>query len=208
MDKLQEGGVKLELVWVPGHADISYNDRADEAAKRGTEVIMSVEGIEEVTCNAVIYWIKEKVKKEWKRMWERSETGEWTKDLGCKAAEKRKFPGQRDLDISYVRALINNTGLSDNMFKFRLVEDCNCSCGKDRETLEHVLLECELEAEARDNYKEKVKKFWMNKKCEGGLNIDVALILAPFSISKLNTKDADELLELSFEFIRHLSKKV
>ena len=142
MDKLRERAVKLYLVWVPGHADICYNDRADEAAKQGTELIVNTEDIEEVTSSAVMYWIKEKVKKEWKRMWERSETGEWTKDLGCKAAEKRKFPGQRDLDVSYVRALINNTGLSDNMFKFRLVDDCNCSCGKDRETLEHVLLEC------------------------------------------------------------------
>ncbi len=106
-----------------------------------------------------------------------------------------------------MRALINNTGLSDNMFKFRLVENCNCSCGKDRDTLEHVLLECELEAEARDIYKEKVKQNWMNKKCDGRLNMGVELILAPFSISKLNTKDADELLDLSFEFISHLSKK-
>ena len=207
MDKLQEGDVKLVIVWVPGHADISYNDEADKAAKLGTERNVSIEGDEEVTSSAVIYWIKEKIKKEWKRMWERSETGEWTKDLGFKAAEKRKFPGQRDLDVSYVRAVINNTGLSDNMFKFNLAEDCNCSCGKDRETLEHVLLECELEDEARDQYKEKVKNFWMNKKCDGGLNIDATLILAPFSINKLSSSDADQMLKLSFEFISKLSKK-
>ena len=93
------------------------------------------------------------------------------------------------------------------MFKFNLAEDCNCSCGKDRETLEHVLLECELEDEARDQYKEKVKNFWMNKKCGGGLNIDATLILAPFSINKLSSSDADQMLKLSFEFISKLSKK-
>ena len=106
-----------------------------------------------------------------------------------------------------IRALINNTGLSDNMFRFNLVDNCNCSCDKDRETLEHVLLDCELEKEARDKYVEGVKELWMNKKCDGNLNINLKLVLAPFTISKLKAREAEELLKLSFEFIQNLSKK-
>ena len=46
----------------------------------------------------------------------------------------------------------------------RLVEDPNCDCGKARETLEHVLLECEVEKDAREEFIEKVGKVWMEKK--------------------------------------------
>ena len=94
------------------------------------------------------------------------------------------------------------------MFRFNLVDDYNCSCGKDRETLEHVLLECELEQEARELFKERVKDLWMEKKCDGGLNINLQLILAPFAIKKLNAKDAERILKFSFDFIGNLSKKL
>ena len=207
MNKLDVLNVKIEIVWVPGHADIECNDKADVAAKLGSEMNEDSDEWEEVTSNAVTHWTKVKVRREWSRMWGRSESGSWTKELELQAGEKRIFPGQRDLDITYVRALINNTGLGDNLFRFNLVDDCNCSCDRDRETLEHVLLECELEREVRENYKNKIKNLWMNKKCDGGLNINLRLILAPFTISKLNSRDAEEMLKLSFEFLRNLSKK-
>ena len=94
------------------------------------------------------------------------------------------------------------------MFRFNLTDDCNCSCGKDRETLQHVFLECELEEQSRETFKDRVKDLWMEKKCDGGLNIDLQLILAPFTINKLNTRDAEEILKFSFDFIDSVSKKL
>ena len=89
-----------------------------------------------------------------------------------------------------------------------MTEDANCQCGKSRETVEqHVLLGCELEEDARKEFKEKVGKIWMEKKCDGGLNIDMKLILAPFTISKLSAREAEEIIDLSFGFIAKLSLK-
>ena len=210
MKKLEDAQIELKVVWVPGHAGIQMNDEADSAAKAGTEIAEenTQEGeVDQITSNAVIHWIKNKIKTEWERMWGRSETGEWTRSLGLGVAEKRKIPRKRDLGISYVRAVINNTALADNMYRYKLVDDANCQCGKGRETVEHVLLECELEEEARKEFKEKVGEIWMNKKCDGGLNMDTKLILAPFTISKLSSREADEILDLAFVFISKLSMK-
>ena len=200
----------IDIVCKQKNAGIQMNDEADSAAKAGTEIAEenTQEGeVDQITSNAVIHWIKNKIKKEWARMWGRSETGEWTRSLGLGVAEKRKIPRKRDLGISYVRAVINNTALADNMYRYKLVDDANCQCGKGRETVEHVLLECELEEEARKEFKEKVGEIWMNKKCDGGLNIDTKLILAPFTISKLSSREADEILDLAFIFISKLSMK-
>ena len=207
MNRLDSMEVRIEVVWVPGHADIKWNDMADYEAKKGAAMVGDHEEWEEVTSNAIVHWISSKIKKEWNRMWCRSESGFWTKELELKAGDRRMLPGKRDLDMSYIRALIDNTSLADNMFRFGLMDNCNCTCGKDRETLEHVLLDCELEKEARHEYIEGVKELWMSKKCDGNLNINLQLVLAPFAISRLNTRDADEMLKLSFEFIRNLSKK-
>ena len=140
-------------------------------------------------------------------MWIRSESGDWTKNLGLKVGVKQKFPGKRDLDMTYIRALINNTGLGDNMYRYGLSDDCNCRCGKERETLEHILLRCELDEVARKRFRDCVKNLWMSMKCDGGLNIDMNMILAPFTNSKLKAKDADEILNLSFDFLKSLSRK-
>ena len=207
LNKLEERKIDLKVVWVPGHADVKWNELADVAAKEGTEIEEESEEVEKVTSSAITYWIKDKIKKEWNRMWNRSETGDWTHSLGLSVGQRHNFPKIRDLGVTYVRALINNTALADSMLRYRLVEDPNCDCGKARETLEHVLLECEVEKDAREEFIEKVGKVWMEKKCSGGLNIDIKLILSPWTISSLSSGEADVVLKFSFEFLSHLSKK-
>ena len=55
-----------------------YNDMADELAKQGSK--MEEENHQEEVSEGVIdRWIKEKTNIRWSRMWERSETGEWTR---------------------------------------------------------------------------------------------------------------------------------
>ena len=52
-----------------------------------------------------------------------------------------------------------------------------------------------------------VGEMWMDCKKEGDLNFDVKLILAPFTVDKLSSEQAEFILRCAFDFIQNLSKK-
>ena len=179
------------------------------ATKKGEELQEVREReTESVRSNALLYCIKDEVKKEWNRMWLRIDSGEWTKRLGVKTVGRKTiFPRTRDLGITYVRALINNTALADNMNRYGLSDEINCSCDRGRETLEHVLIECVLEEEERGKFERAVSKMWLDCRKVGNLNFNVQLIFAPFSIDKLSAEQAEFVLGCPLKFLRNLSKK-
>ena len=92
--------------------------------------------------NVVNKMIKEKLTNKWGSMWKISETGEWTRELINQVGNKLRFPRDRNTAISYVRLLVNNTSLNENMFRFNLVDSKDCDCGEGIQTVEHVLLSC------------------------------------------------------------------
>ena len=52
--------------------------------------------------------------------------------------------------MSYVRLLVNNTSVNENMFRFGLVDSRECECGGGIQTVEHVLMSCDIEREQRE----------------------------------------------------------
>ena len=118
------------------------------------------------------------------------------------------FPKDRSSGITYVRALLNNAAVADNMFRMRLADSPDCSCGEARETVEHVLLDCQLEAEARNRLLMEVGNIWMDNKKPGGLQFSLYTILNPFANPKINLSDSVKIMECVFSFFRNLSKKL
>ena len=145
--------IALKLIWVPGHANIHDNENADKAAKAGARILSN--NSKELISDQVLFgWVKEKVKKRWQEMWQRSESGVWTKSLINHVGKKRSFPRDRNSGVSFVRALLNNAAVADNMFRMGLDDSCECSCGQSRETVEHVLMECIREDVIRKKLRE------------------------------------------------------
>ena len=87
-------------------------------------------------------------------------------------------------------------------------EDRDCRCGKSRETIEHILMECQLEEAGRSKLKESVKELWMECKGSGGLQFDLNLILFPFNNTKVNESLSVSILKETFKFLQGLSKKL
>ena len=110
--------------------------------------------------------------------------------------------------MSYARALLNNAAVADNMFRMGLVDSPDCRCGLARETVEHVLMDCELEAEARSKLLMEVGNVWMNNKKHVGLKFSLNTILNPFANPKINQSDSVEIMNFVFSFFRNLSKKL
>ena len=138
-----------------------------------------------------------------------AESGDWTRDIiGLEARRKFVLPKDRSCGMTYIRSLVNNAAVRDNLFRFGFSEGVDCECGESRETVDHVLLECKLEEQSRKEYIDSVGSLWMNSKCKGNLNIDIQLILCPSQKENLTGDLAAQMLGESFKFLSKLTRKL
>ena len=110
--------------------------------------------------------------------------------------------------MSYVRSLVNNSAVRDNMNRLGFSEEADCECGQSRETLTHVLMECSLEEEARKELRDKVQNLWMESKCMGNLNFDMKTMLCPFQVWNVTADLGSKMLKESFIFLSKLTRKL
>ena len=89
--------------------------------------------------------IRKTGERKWQRRWSLSEKGRWTYSL-LPTVKIGKFKSvmRRKPEVKYNRLKLGHTRLKDNMNKIMRTEfpTPNCDCGRDRETIEHYLLEC------------------------------------------------------------------
>ena len=140
---------------------------------------------------------------EWQDQWSRNETGLFTKEILPSVQNNVKIPLRRDVGVAFVRCLLNNASVADNMFRMKLSDDPNCSCGKSRETVEHVLLYCEKFGSQRLLLKTKIYAIWQESKKFGNLPFDLRLLLNPSSI-KLNLVEAGEVSKAFEDFLNKI----
>ena len=204
--KTRELGMECCLIWIPGHANIEMNEEADQLAKIGSKIIG--EGQQEVVSSSVVTrWIREKIYDRWNNAWNLSETGWWTRTLIGKVGRRLKFPRDRSTGMTYVRLLVNNTAVKENMYRFGLVEDKECEWEEGIQSIQHILMECKNEREGRKDVERELGELWMNESPKAGnLPFDMRLILAPFSIDKINDTLADKMIFCTFKFLTSLSK--
>ena len=60
---LKERGVPLNLIWLPGHADVTGNEKADRAAKSGCLIPTDSDQTEFISEHVLFGWVKEKSEK-------------------------------------------------------------------------------------------------------------------------------------------------
>ena len=208
IEELRSLGVGVKIAWIPGHANLQFNEIADQLAKTGSR--LEVQNEEETVSDSVLrMMVKEIIFSSWSRMWSMAESGDWTRDIiGLEAGRKFVLPKDRSCGMTYIRSLVNNAAVRDNLFRFGFSEGVDCECGESRETVDHVLLECKLEEQSRKEYIDSVGSLWMNSKCKGNLNVDIQLILCPSQKENLTGDLAGQMLGESFKFLRKLTRKL
>ena len=98
---------------------------------------------------------------------------------------------------------MNNAAVENNMYRMKLSDDPNCTCGKGRQTVEHVILHCENFISERLLLKTRIGTIWLNSKKSGNIQFDLKLLFNPNS-NKLNKKEASEVAKEFENFLRNI----
>ena len=161
----------IKIIWIPGHAEIEGNERADaEAKKAAIQAPTSRPYNHKPLKSARIRVIKEMARKQWDKEWnENTKTAKAlrriTKRKGTKTGPKlyNEIPG-RDAVAKIVQLRTGHCGLNHYLHRFGKRNSPYCECGMGKETVEHYLLECR-------RYKEQ-RKMMIKDIGKGRLNIE------------------------------------
>ncbi len=204
--QLEELGIVIYLAWVPGHCGIMYNELADTAAKQGCSMSSNNPNEDLLPFSTISKWIDSLVTKEWQEKWNRCETGQFTKEIVPKVTSKINIPSNRDQGISLIRCLLNNASVNNNLYRMNLVDDPDCECEKERQTVEHVIMRCERFKTERLHMKLKLISIWECSRKSGDLKFDLNLLLNPFS-SRLNAEEAQKVANEFRYFLSQIEYK-
>ena len=142
--------------------------------------------------------------KSWQRKWNEENTGRFTYSLIPEVSSKVLFPKERDVGVSYCRMLLHDTLLNDDGFRTGISVTPQCSCGEDKESVEHVLLHCSKYITERTVMIDTLTDIWMcsSKYKKWNLDITESLLLAPYSDNVDYTRqDSRNIKEALFEFL-------
>jgi len=125
----------------------------------------------------------------------------------CKNAT---FLNNRNVGVSHCRMLLCDTFLKDDGFRTGISDSSLCSCGEEKESVEHVLLRCCENEEARTVMIDCVSNMCMSQcKMDQKLDITESMSLAPYSQSDcLNRREDTHCKEALFEFNASVNKRI
>ncbi|OQD77337.1 hypothetical protein PENANT_c114G03644, partial [Penicillium antarcticum] len=150
-------GTSIRLQWIPGHCEIPGNDAADSLAKD-----TAVPGKTHPFCFLLSReraHIRQGIHAQWKKEWNESNTGAHLRQIDDTLPAKytRRLYGSLPRNRAYLLTQLR-TGhcwLSTYAKAFRFRDDDLCVCGE-RESVHHVLLDCERLRELRRELRFKV----------------------------------------------------
>ena len=139
----------MSIEWCPGHEKVRGNKRADEEAKRGTELWTR----DYTTLTNAKRNVKDKALKEWTNEWKR------TPPMGGFAVANRMHPKwkprehvirtPREIFGRLTQCRTKHAFIGEYYAKFVPTETVGCPCGEQYQTREHIIRECTIYEEHR-----------------------------------------------------------
>ena len=156
---------QITITWIPGHAEIQGNERADaEAKKAAMNPGISQPFKHKPLKSARIQYIKNSVKEQWSKQWnQHTQTSNFlrrlTKRRDFKVGPKlyNALPNRTTV-ATIVQLRTGHCGLNKYLHSIGATHSPYCECGYGKETVEHYLLECNKYRDQRKRMRLELKK--------------------------------------------------
>ena len=155
--------LQIEIIWIPGHAEIEGNEHADAEAKEAAkDPTLSRTHNYKPLKSARARYIKTTAKKQWLTIWNgntktanslrRIMKGKYTKTGPALYNEIEN----RNSAAKIAQLRTGHCGLNRYLHRFGKTNTPYCQCGYGKETVEHYLLECRKYREQRKKLRKEV----------------------------------------------------
>ena len=157
VQSLKKWHIRVRLCWVPAHANVEGNEAADQLAK---QAVSTTEDHDFRTpLSTYRRALHQTIEKEWRDEWTTSKNGKYLKKIDGGLPHKRALrlygPLTRHETYLFTQLRSDHSWLSTYGKKRKFVDHDKCACGA-VETVVHVLVDCPLLREARQELRLKV----------------------------------------------------
>jgi ribonuclease HI len=156
---LHAQGIKVEIVWVPGHIDVFGNEWADLVAKKALDrkVVDIPVKLNKSECKSVF---KKQMKKDWQKEWSKYKSTDILKIISSEI--KLSMPNwkvPRDWEIQFHRLRLGKCRFLKS-YLFFIGKHCDGKCDSCLclDTVAHFLLDCRKYSNQRRSLKKNLQK--------------------------------------------------
>jgi len=199
--ELRDWNIRVVLAWIPSHSDILFNEKADFLARQALQELPTVSK----TPFTFPTWKSLTVRQMtqcWQIRWDRSTTGRATYDVIQAVGNRLIFPQNRNVAISYVRLLLNDTTLREHQYRMGLADTKVCDNNDGMEDAYHFFFQCSRYSDIRTELKQEIQRIWTDSGRNGSPRWSVALLLAPSTVTAFTKLQSRAVLAATFEFIQ------
>ena len=203
--ELAKMNVSIYLAWIPGHAGIEGNERAEDMSDDIFKGRVSATSC--ISVNSALQTSVEITYKSWQRKWECDSAGFHTRQLVARVGTRLVFSDDHDTGISYCRLLLGDTMLKNDSFRTGTSDSPICDCGIERETADHFLLRRSRYSKARSVMKNYIYEMYFTDNKKRHLKLTDSVLLAPAWDSSITKKADREIKNASFQFLKTVNRK-
>jgi len=158
---LAEHQCQTHIHWTPSHIDIGLNEIVDQAAKEAAEEANLMDDLAPSTTLAdEKRHIRRAITERWQRRWDRNH-GQTRKYIRKVQYRSYKSVVPLKAEISRAGCITGHNKLMDHMHKLKLKPSAVCQCGQDRQTADHILMNCVTHLAARRALHDKIELIYV-----------------------------------------------
>lgn len=151
INRMSSNGIRVELVWVPSHCGVMGNERADklanEAHENPDESKLEKFNFKEKSDQR----FKTKTCIKWQEEWSASDKGRFCFSIVPRISSRAWFKSadfSRKEIVFWNRIITNHSRCASSLNRFKIVDTPLCPCGKNYESVDHIVFECDLTSDS------------------------------------------------------------
>jgi len=154
--KLEQAEWNVRFCWAKAHAGIQGNELADRLAKEAATNADIAICYNKISKCVVKREIEITSVEKWQSIWNRTTKGYTTKEYFPIVAERLNIKISTNQHLTTM--LTGHGNIKSYLYRFKIITSPACPCGKNDQTTDHLLYECELLKIQRHSLKIAVSK--------------------------------------------------